>query len=114
MSAKLIKSLSSCIVTFSLSIECPFVLTPSGEPSRPRIALLFVEGSTITMTYHKNESLADATVTVAVLNSTLNERVCQIASLEVYRGSSQAVLISHDGFSLNNNGNIVVSELVHV
>ena len=38
----------------------------------------------------------------------LNNSFCQVASLEVYRGREQAIEISHDGFSLNDNGSIEV------
>ena len=37
---------------------------------------------------------------------------CHIASLEVYRGREQAIEISHEGFSLNQNGNIEVKMLL--
>ena len=38
----------------------------------------------------------------------VNSSLCYISSLEVYRGRDQAIEISHQGFSLNNNGNIEV------
>ena len=64
------------------------------------------------MTYTENGSMAVAEVVES--NARLNGSVCKIASLEVYRGSSQAVEISHSGFTLNESGNIVVSDLAQM
>ena len=41
-------------------------------------------------------------------NQTINSSVCDIASLEVYRGVKQAIEISHQGFTLSENGSIKV------
>ena len=41
-------------------------------------------------------------------NQTVNSSFCQISSLEVYRGRDQAIEISHQGFSLGDNGSIQV------
>ena len=89
------------------------MLTPSGEPHLQRLAILFNEGNSLTsaMTYTENGSMAVAEVVESMANSTLNGSVCNISSLEVYRGSSQAIEIRHSGFTLNENGNIVVSDL---
>ena len=38
----------------------------------------------------------------------VNNSVCHISSLKVYRGRDQAIEISHEGFFLNDNGNIEV------
>jgi hypothetical protein len=38
----------------------------------------------------------------------VNSSLCHISSLEVYRGRDQAIEISHQGFSLNENGSIKV------
>ena len=38
----------------------------------------------------------------------VNNTLCHISSLEVYRGREQAIEISHDGFSLTENGTINV------
>ena len=35
---------------------------------------------------------------------TVNNTLCNISSLEVYRGREQAIEISHEGFSLTENG----------
>ena len=39
------------------------------------------------------------------VNSSLD---CHVDSLEVYRGTKKVTEISHDGFSINENGNIEV------
>ena len=41
-------------------------------------------------------------------DQTVNRSYCNISSLEVYRGREQAIEISHQGFSLNDNGSIEV------
>ena len=41
-------------------------------------------------------------------NQLVNNSLCHISSLEVYRGREQAIEISHQGFSVSNNGNIEV------
>ena len=54
-------------------------------------------------------SLTDATVTI--INSKhqfVNGSLCQIASLEVYRGRNQIIEISRDGLSLSENGMVKV------
>ena len=38
----------------------------------------------------------------------VNSSLCQISSLEVYRGRDRAIEISHQGFSLGENGSIKV------
>jgi hypothetical protein len=48
---------------------------------------------------------------VAIINSThrlVNGSLCQIASLEVYRGRDQIIEISHGGLSLSENGMVKV------
>ena len=42
-------------------------------------------------------------------NQRVNSSVCNISSLEVYRGREQAIEISHEGFSLNGNGSVEVN-----
>ena len=52
---------------------------------------------------------SDAAVTV--INSKhqfVNGSLCQIASLEVYRGRDQIIEISHNGLSLSENGMVKV------
>ena len=42
----------------------------------------------------------------------VNSSFCNISSLEVYRGREEAIEISHEGFSLNKNGNIEVEVII--
>ena len=42
----------------------------------------------------------------------INESVCDIDSLEVYRGREQAIKISHHGFSLSISGAFEVSHSI--
>ena len=42
----------------------------------------------------------------------INKSVCDIDSLEVYRGREQAIKISHDGFTLSNSGTFEVSHQI--
>ena len=39
---------------------------------------------------------------------------CRIDNLEVYRGRKKAIEINHDGFSINQNGNIQVMPTLNV
>ena len=41
----------------------------------------------------------------------VNSSFCSIDSLEVFRGWEQAIEISHQGFTLRNNGSIEVKPL---
>ena len=41
-------------------------------------------------------------------NQSVNSSFCNISSLEVYRGRKQAIKISHQGFSLGDNGSVQV------
>ena len=43
------------------------------------------------------------------INQTVNSSVCNISSLEVYRGREQVIEISHQGFSMNDNGSVEVN-----
>ena len=43
----------------------------------------------------------------------VNSSLCQISSLEVYRGRDRAIEISHQGFSLSENGSIKVYCSLH-
>ena len=67
-----------------------------------------------TQTLTMNNNVADAVVTLrgTAENTQLNSSTCQISSLEVYRGREQAIEISHQGFSLSDNGNIQVHKLL--
>jgi hypothetical protein len=54
---------------------------------------------------------------VAIINSThrfVNGSLCQITSLEVYRGRDQITEISHGGLSLSENGMVKVNDIGEV
>jgi hypothetical protein len=111
----------STILIIPLSTtECSFVLTPSGEFNTLRLILniIAVAGSATTaQTLAMNSNnVADAVVTLrgTAEHTQLNSSTCQIsiASLEVYRGRQQAIEISHQGFSLSDNGTIQVHQLL--
>jgi hypothetical protein len=54
-------------------------------------------------------SLADAAIaTINGAHRLVNRSLCQIASLEVYRGRDQIIEISHGGLSLSENGRVKV------
>ena len=63
-----------------------------------------IQGSTIT------NIVTDSSITVIYneANRSVNNSFCNISSLEVYRGREQTIVISHDGFSLSDNGTIEV------
>ena len=44
-------------------------------------------------------------------NQPVNNSFCHIASLEVFRGWNQSIMINHDGFSLTVNGSIEVRQI---
>ena len=52
--------------------------------------------------------IVDAVVTLRSRGEKVNSSTCNISSLEVYRGREQAIEISHEGFSLTDNGSIEV------
>ena len=63
-----------------------------------------IQGSTIT------NIVTDSSITVIYneANRSVNNNFCNISSLGVYRGREQTIMISHDGFSLSDNGTIEV------
>ena len=63
---------------------------------------------TIAQTFDVNDQPENAIVTSRSRGEQVNGSVCQISSLEVYRGQQQAIEISHQGFSLSDNGSIEV------
>ena len=44
-------------------------------------------------------------------NQLVDNSFCHIASLEVFRGWNQSIMINHDGFFLSNNGSIEVRHI---
>ena len=65
--------------------------------------------ATTAQTLTMNDMIADAVVALRgrAENTRLNSSTCQISSLEVYRGREQVIEISHQGFSLSDNGSTI-------
>ena len=55
-----------------------------------------------------NEEIVNAVVAFRNTSEQVNSSTCHISTLEVYRGREQAIEISHEGFSLSDNGSIEV------
>ena len=96
---------------YSNSLDCRFGFVSSEAPSNLTTTLAFRNQSEHIF---KQLKIVDASLTdaaVAIINSThqfVNGSLCQIASLEVYRGRDQIIEISHDGLSLRENGMVKV------
>ena len=88
-------------------------MTPVGEVTLPRLPVSLridqmASTSAIIAQTHIKTQLVDAIVILRSREEQVSGSVCQISSLEVYRGREQAIEISHQGFSLNDNGSIEV------
>ena len=87
-------------------------IIPTIAQSIVSIAEVSIQGSTITnIVSLTNFSNDDITISTFIFNETkqpVNSSVCHISTLEVYRGREQAIEISHEGFSLSDNGSIEV------
>ena len=68
--------------------------------------------STIAQTIDMNNQIANAVVTFRNREEQVNGSICNISSLEVYRGREQAIEIDYRGFSLTENGTIKVYQLL--
>ena len=55
-----------------------------------------------------NTTLVDARIATTDTLQVVNGLFCQIANLEVYRGSRLSIMISHNGFSLSTRGTLEV------
>ena len=93
-----------------LLTECSFVITPTGEPDTQRLTLNIMKkiNSLTVLTATRKNMVATATAIFKETADYVNGSVCHISSLEVYRGSEQAIEINHGGFSLDDNGTIKV------
>ena len=60
------------------------------------------------LTFTSNYSLTNATI--VNINQPVNGSLCQITSLQVYRGKKHGTKISHCGFSLSNEGTLEVNQ----
>ena len=88
---------SSAIIPFeSMS---PVALTP--DPSK---------SSSVITPIKTAEADGDAIFHFREANQTISSSLCQISSLEVYRGREQVIKISHEGFSLSGSGSIKVRQ----
>ena len=81
--------------------ECSSAITPLN--SSGLIAIASISATTVKF---------EATLHFREANQTINSSVCDIASLEVYRGGKQAIRISHQGFTLSENGSIKVRQKI--
>ena len=88
-------------------IECSFAITATGEPYQPILTINAMNRSRLQI-IHGTET-QNVTVIVTSTKKQVNNSVCRISSLEVYRGREQAIEIGHDGFSLGNSGTIEVN-----
>ena len=96
-------------------LACSFSISLSMEPSILRVALAFSRHQNSTdsdveqtlITVMSDNSLADAILLDSV-NQPVNGSLCQIISLEVYRGRGHITEISHNGFSLSDKGTFMV------
>ena len=101
-----------CIVIFSYSIGCNFKVTPSEElfimfMAHPReITILYDMAKTLISPH--SSSLTDAIIKTKETNKTVNNDLCTILSLEVYRGRGQAIAIEHNVFTLTDSGTLKV------
>ena len=90
---------------------CNFAITASEEPSAYRLAIYisdlhqaeFITATTPNLQFY---NLTDAVVVYE--EEQVNSSVCNISSLEVYRGRKKAIEISHNGFSLSERATIEV------
>ena len=57
-------------------------------------------------------AVANAIIVTKSTNESLNNSVCDISSLEVYRGREQAIEINHTGFILGNSGTFEVNRFL--
>ena len=91
-------------------------MTPVGEVNTAQLFLIIemIGTSTIAQTTLVNmnvDILINAIVALRSREEHVDGSVCQVSSLEVYRGRQRAIEISHQGFFLNGNGSIEVYRL---
>ena len=97
---------------YNIALECGFAFTPSEGSLSLTTALIFVHqnGSIFKQFKIVDASLTDAAISSNISNThqLVNGSVCEIASLEVYRGSDQITEISYGGLSLSESGIVEV------
>ena len=87
---------------------CSYAIVPTSSLYLTTIAVF---DPTSAITYLSTGAENGDTYEMFKINETdqlVNSSLYQISSLEVYRGRQQAIEISHQGFSLSENGNIKV------
>ena len=73
------------------------------------IAIAYVESNVSNVTHLKADSEDKNTrFYIRETKQVLNNSVCHVVSLEVYRGRDKATEIRHDGFSISYDGSIEV------
>ena len=98
---------------FNIITACSSAVIPaSATLSENPITVLDFPRSLLdtTITTLMGADAKDAVLVVSETSQPVNNSFCRISSLEVYRGREQAIEISYDGFSLNDNGTINVRQ----
>ena len=108
-------SLYRNLINLIITSGCGHATVPAQSQRLITIAYLFISRLNITnLLVADNTTNNNATFKFSETNQPVNSSLCNISSLEVYRGREQAIEISHDGFSLSNSGSIeVIIELVN-
>ena len=98
--------------------DCSFAIAVGKEPSSYRLTLSIdhpndTEITTAAIfTSLNNLTESDAIIITKQMNQTISNQYCQIASLEVYRGKKQSIMINHRGFLLSDMGGIEVAIII--
>ena len=103
----MISDLIELLIYYYSHSGCSEAIVPTSSLHLTTIAV-FDSSSAITylLTRMGNDEMFKINETDQLVNSSL----CHISSLEVYRGRDQAIEISHQGFSLSDNGSIKVNK----
>ena len=89
------------------------MVLPSRLPTN-LTAIAVLDSRTSNVTSLMVELNVDAMFKFNDSNQPVNNYFCHIASLEVFRGWNQSIMISHDGFSLTVNGSIEVRQIMNM
>ena len=90
---------SSAIITIESMSPVAIALTADPSMSSSVIAPIKTAGADRDAIFHFKEA-----------SQAISSSLCQISSLEVYRGREQVIKISHEGFLLNGSGSIEVRQ----
>ena len=99
---------SIMINSFHTDTECNSAIIPSNSTERIAIAAPSMPSS-ITALIVEADDKGGTRFHFYETDEAINSSVCQIASLEVYRGRKQAISINYRGFSMSDSGAIEVS-----